>query len=82
MLEATKQNTLIIDKINEIMLTLDPDAEKIDVSVIDDIIEDINGEDIADIPNLKVTLVQSNKVLNQIIKSLYTPIQKKLKLMF
>lgn len=67
MLEATKQNTLIIDKINEIMLTLDPDAEKIDVSVIDDIIEDINGEDIADIPNLKVTLVQSNKVLNQII---------------
>lgn len=67
MLEATKQNTLIIDKINEIMLAQDSEAEKIDVSAIDDLIESINEEDVEDIPNLKLTLVQSNKQLNQII---------------
>lgn len=67
MLEATKQNTLIIDKINEIILAQDSEAEKIDVTVIDEIIKDINGEDIEDIPNLKLTLIQSNKILNEII---------------
>lgn len=93
MLETTKENTLIIDKLNEIILAQDPEADQIDVSVIDEIIADINGEntsnsltgitdkaedimggineediaDIADIPNLRITLVQSDKKLTQII---------------
>jgi len=67
MLEATKQNPLIIDKINEIMLTQDSEAVKIDVSIIDEMIEDINSEDTSNsIPSLKITVVQSNKLLNQI----------------
>lgn len=89
-LEATKQKTLIIDKINEMILEQNPEAEKIDVSIIDDLIKELNSEkksnnltniidktddiiegintqDIANIPNFKLTLVQSNKKLNQII---------------
>ena len=89
-LEVTKQNTLILDKINEIILEQNPEAEKIDISIIDDIIKNLNNEkksnsltniidkaediieggnskDIADIPNLKLTLVQNNKKLKQII---------------
>jgi len=92
MLEATKENTLIIDKINEIMLEYDPEADKIDADSIDDIIKEINGEnkpsyladtpdmgdsilsdvkedetsDTVDIPNLKLTLIQTNKELKQI----------------
>ena len=77
MLEATKENTLLIDKINEIMLKEDPEAEKIEVSAIDDIIKEINSEEdtekendegteeTAEIPNIKLTLVQSNKLLNE-----------------
>ena len=67
MLEATKQNTLLIDKVNEIMLKQDSEAEKIDASVIDDLIESLNEEDISNMPNLKITLVQNNKQLKQII---------------
>lgn len=67
MLETTKQNTLIIDKVNEVMLEQNPDAEKIDITVIDDIIESLNEEDVSGIPNLKLTLIQSDKLLNQII---------------
>lgn len=67
MLEATKQNTLIIDKINEIMLEQEPEAERVDTTVIDDIIQSINEENISDMPNLKLTLIQSEKLLNQII---------------
>lgn len=67
-LEATKQNTLIIDKINEIILKQDPEAEKIDVSIIDELIKELNSEDISNsIPSLKITLVQSDKKLNQIL---------------
>jgi len=67
MLEVTKQNTLLIDKLNEIILEQDPEAEKIEVSDIDELIESINEEDVEDMPNLKLTLIQSNKQLNQII---------------
>jgi len=70
-LEATKQNTLIIDKINEMILEQDPEAEKIDVSIIDDLIEELNSEDTSNsIPSLKITLVQSDKKLNQILLQL------------
>ena len=61
LLEATKQNTLIIDKVNEFMLAQDPNAEKIEVTDIDDIIEELE-----DMPNLKLTLIQANKELKQI----------------
>lgn len=67
MLEATKSNTMIIDKINELILKQDPEMEKIDVAVIDDLIKSINEEDISEIPNLRLTIVQSNKQLKQII---------------
>lgn len=67
MLEATKSNTMIIDKINELILEQDTEIEKIDVSVIDDLIKSINEEDISEIPNLRLTIVQSNKQLKQII---------------
>ena len=86
-LEKTKQNTLIIDKINEIILKQDPEAEKLDVSIIDDLIEELNSEKTSNstsitgmstetmdrikgnnvIPNVKITLVQSDKKLNQIL---------------
>lgn len=62
MLEATKQNTLIIDKINEFMLAQDSNAEKIEATDIDDIIADLT-----DMPNLKLTLIQVDKELKQII---------------
>lgn len=68
MLETSKQNTLIIDKFNEIMLEQNAEAEKIEVSAIDDLIKEINSEEISkNIPNLKLTLVQSNKLLKRII---------------
>lgn len=67
MLEATKQNTLIIDKINNLILEEDSNAETIDISEIDTIIEDINEEDFSEMSNIKLTLGQSNKILNQII---------------
>lgn len=67
MLEATKQNTLIIDKLNEIALLLDEDVQKMEVSDIDEIIENIKDEDSSGKSNIKLTLVQSNKFLNQII---------------
>ena len=70
MLEATKSNTMIIDKINELMLEQDNEIEKLDESVIDDLIEDINEEDISEMSNLKLTLVQTNKKLYQIIVQL------------
>lgn len=67
MLEVTKSNTMIIDKINELILEQDLEIEKIDVAVIDDLIKSINEEDISEIPNLRLTIVQSNKQLKQII---------------
>ena len=90
MLEVSKTNTLIIDKINQLMSEFDSETELIDASMIDnwiqrikgeetsnnltniidmaeDITEGVTVEDVADIPNLKITLVQSNKKLNQII---------------
>lgn len=67
MLEATKENTLIIDKINEVILEQYSEDEKIDASAIDDMIKSINDENASNIPNLKLTLVQSDKKLNQII---------------
>lgn len=67
LLEATKQNTLILDIINERVAEIIPEAEKIEASVIDEMIEDLNEEDISEIPNLKYTLVLNNKMLNKII---------------
>lgn len=67
MLETTKENTLIIDKLNEVALKIDPEMEKMDTSDIDDIITSLNEEDVSQISNLKITLVQSNKQLNQIV---------------
>lgn len=61
MLEATKQNTLIIDKINDFILAQNENAEKIEVTVIDDIIADLT-----DMPNLKLILIQADKELKQI----------------
>ena len=65
-LEITKQNTVVIDKINEKMLEIDEETEKIEATDIDDLIESINEEEIPDMPNLKITLVQNNKKLNHI----------------
>ena len=66
LIETTKENTLLIDKINELILSQDAEAQTIDASVLDNLIENINEEDISNIPNLKFTIVQSNKQLNQI----------------
>lgn len=57
--EATKENTLIIDKINQTMSEYYPEGEKIDTSILDD----IN----IDIPNLKLSLIQVDKKIKQII---------------
>lgn len=67
MLETTKGNTLIIDKLNEVALKVDPEMEKMDTSDIDDIIKSLNEKDVSKMSNLKITLVQSDKKLNQII---------------
>lgn len=67
LLEATKQNTLVLDKINNQMQEIEPDAETIETDVIDEMITDLNEQDISEIPNLKITLVQNNSKLNQII---------------
>ena len=67
MLETTKENTLIIDKLNEAVLKIDPEMEKMNTSDIDDIIKSLNEEDVSQISNLKITLVQSDKQLNQIV---------------
>lgn len=66
-LELTKQNTLLLDKVNEIMLQQDAEAEKIDTTAIDELIKEINQYESSAIPNLRITLVQSDKMLNQII---------------
>lgn len=66
LLEKTKQNTLIIDKINEIIEQNNLDIEKITTEDIDEQIKSINEEDISNISDLKLTLIQSNKQLSQI----------------
>lgn len=67
MLEATKENELIFDKINELILKEDPDAERIEPSMIDELITSINEEKDADVPNLKITLGINNKQLSKIV---------------
>lgn len=67
LLEATKQNTLILDIINGRVEEIVPEAEKLDVTIIDEMIENINEEDVSEIPNLKYTLILNNKKLNQIV---------------
>lgn len=67
MLETTKQNTLLIEKLNEYMTKIDENSEKIDVEAIDELIESIKEEDFSEVPQLRITLNQKNKMLNQII---------------
>lgn len=66
MLEATKQNTLLIDKVNEIISQASEDVETLSTQDIDEMIESINDEDTSKILDFKVTLTQKNKMLNQI----------------
>ncbi len=66
MLEATKQNTLLIDKVNEIISQASEDVETLTTQDIDEMIESINDEDTSKILDFKVTLAQKNKMLNQI----------------
>lgn len=67
MLEKTKENTLIMDKLNEAALKIDPDMKPMNTSDIDEIIKSLNEDDVSQMSNLKITLVQSNKKLNQMI---------------
>ena len=67
MLETTEQNTLLIDKVNQLISQISQDADSIDTGNIEELIEDINEVDVSDISNLKITLGQKNKILNQII---------------
>jgi len=66
-LEASKENPIIIDKINEIILTQDPESQMLELSMIDDLIKTINEDNNTNIPNIKITLVEINKQLKQII---------------
>ena len=67
MLEKTKENTLIIDKLNESVLKMDPNMEPMDTRDIDEIIKSFSEEDVSQISNLKITLVQSDEQLNKVI---------------
>lgn len=67
MLKKTKENTLIMDKINEAAIKVDSTLEEMDITDIDEMIQDIEESDFSDIGNLKITLVQNNKKLNQIL---------------
>lgn len=66
-LETTKQNTLLIDKLNEVISQVREDADLLEVEDIDELIESINDEDTSEILDFKVTLTQKNKILNQIV---------------
>lgn len=67
MLETTKQNTLLIDKVNGIITQASEDEYLLEAENIDELIEYINEVDSSEISNLKVTLGQKNNILNQII---------------
>lgn len=67
MLEVTKQNTLLLDKINEYMAKIDEESESLDSEAIDELITSINEEDYSEVSNLKITLTQKDKMLNQIV---------------
>lgn len=67
MLEETKQNTLLIDKVNQLISQISEDADSIDTGDIDELIKNINEVDGSDISNLKITLGQKHKLLNQIL---------------
>ena len=67
MLEKTKENTLIIDKLNESGLKMDPNMEPMDTRDIDEIIKSFSEDDVSQISNLKITLVQSDEQLNKVI---------------
>ena len=67
MLETTKQNTLLIDKVNQLMLQISEDSYSLEAEDIDELIEEVNGIEISEISNLKVTLGQKDKLLNQIL---------------
>ena len=66
MLEVTKQNTLLIDKVNEYMTKIDEESEALDVEAIDELITSINEDDFSEVSNIKITLTQKDKMLNQI----------------
>ena len=66
MLEATKQNTLLLDKVNGNISQVSEDAKTLTTQDIDEMIENINDEDVSEILDFKVTLTQKNKMLNQI----------------
>lgn len=66
MLEATKQNTLLLDKVNTSILQESEDAETLTTKDIDEMITNINDEYASEILDFKVTLTQKNKKLNQI----------------
>lgn len=71
MLEATKQNTLLIDKVNQLLLQISEDADTLDTEDltedIDEMIEEVNETETSKISNLKITLGQKDKLLNQIL---------------
>ncbi len=68
LLEATKQNTLLIDKLNEYISQINEDNSDITLTTenVDNMISSINDVDGSEIQNLKITLVQKNKKLNKI----------------
>lgn len=82
MLEATKQNTLLIDKVKDYIVQVLENDEQMPAETVESMIEEINGmdylenideiiSDINDIDgseflNLKVTLTQKDKMLSKI----------------
>ncbi len=64
LLETTKNDERIMNKLNEYIKTLD-DSESIETSDIDDLINNINEQDFNDI-NLEITVYQNNGKTNKL----------------
>lgn len=65
-LEASKQNILVLDKINNLASKVDEEVEELTSDDIDEIIEALNEYD-SKLPDIKIILMQKNKKLNKIL---------------
>ena len=66
LLGTFKQDTLLINKFNQFLSTVEA-ANQIDEDMIQELIDELNEEDITKFKELKITVLQQDKLLNQIL---------------
>lgn len=66
LLETFKKDTLLINKINQCLSAVESNNQ-VDQEMIQELIDELNEEDVTEFKELKITIGQQNKLLNQIL---------------